>query len=100
MVEDCHPQFTVLYFSNPHDVVAPTRVDEQAVLAWQRQVAKKYGRLYATFGNAQDAHTGTKQCYPQLDSSSNYCGFATGQPCRRMKVTAAPRLLMPSSENR
>jgi hypothetical protein len=88
---DCYPQFTVLYFGNPLYGVNPAaRVDEQAVLAWEQRVAKKYGGPYANFGYAQSAHKGIKQCYSQLDGSPNYCGFASGQPCRRMNVTIAP----------
>ena len=96
--EDCHPQFTVLYFSNPHFGVSPTRVDEQAIVAWELQVAKKYGQAYAKFAHAQSAHTGIRQCYPELDGSPDLCGFVSGQPCRRINVTEAPRLFAPRSD--
>ena len=89
--EDCHPQFTVLYFSNPHFGVSPTRVDEQAIVTWELQVAKKYGQAYAKFAHAQSAHTGIRQCYPELDGSPDLCGFVSGQPCRRINVTEASR---------
>ena len=95
-VKDCHPPFAVLYIGNQHYTGAPTRVDKQAVLAWERQVAKKYGPPYANFDHAKGADTGVKPCYPQLDGGPQYCGFASGQPCRRMDVTAEmPRLLLP-----
>jgi hypothetical protein len=87
---DCRPPLTVLFFSHRSFSVNPMHADEQAVLAWQRQVTKKYGRLYANFEYAGNANTGIGQCYPQLDDGPSYCGFASGKPCRRIGPAARP----------
>jgi hypothetical protein len=82
---DCKPQFAVdLYYTNPQfHSATPAHAKEQAMIAWMQEVSKTHGTPYANFWHAKESYTAVKQCHPDSDGAPNYCGFASGKPCRR-----------------
>jgi hypothetical protein len=85
VVVDCKPLFAVdLYNTTPQfHSGTPVHAKEQAMIAWIQGVIKTHGAPYANFWHAKESYSDVKLCHPDSDGTPNYCGFASGQPCRR-----------------
>jgi hypothetical protein len=85
VVVDCKPVFAVdLYDTTPQfHSGTPAHAKEQAIIAWTQGVIKTHGAPYANFWHAKESYTDVKLCHPDSDGAPNYCGFASGEPCRR-----------------
>jgi hypothetical protein len=81
-VVDCKPQFVIdLYDKFYSDV--PAQAKQQAMIAWMQGVYEIYGAPYANFWDAKGSYAAVKPCRTDSVDTLNYCGFASGQPCRR-----------------
>ena len=79
----CQPQFALLYFAAPANLEEPASIAREAVLAWERQVSRKYGSAFARFIHARDRQSGLQPCHPHLENGPQHCAFASGRPCLR-----------------
>jgi hypothetical protein len=87
VVVDCKPYFAIdLSDSNFHDA-SPAQAKQQAIVIWGQAVAKTHGASYANFWHAKQTLAGYRHCSASSGRWS-YCGFASGQPCRRMLATS------------
>jgi len=81
----CKPPFAVdlnksvpLFYS-----ATPAHAKQQAMIAWMQGVVKVHGPSYANFWQAKASFTDVSQCQSGSDGVVYYCGFASGEPCRR-----------------
>jgi hypothetical protein len=79
----CQPQFALLYFAAPATLEEPASMTREAVLAWERQVSRKYGSAFSRFVHARDRRSGLQPCHPNLGDGPQHCAFASGRPCLR-----------------
>jgi hypothetical protein len=53
------------------------------MIAWMQGVVKVHGPSYANFWQAKASFTDVSPCQSGSDGVLYYCGFASGEPCRR-----------------
>jgi hypothetical protein len=89
VVVDCKPNLAIdLSDSNFHGE-SPAEAKQQAIIIWGQAVTKTHGAHYANFWHAKQTLAGYRHCSASSGKTS-YCGFASGQPCRRMLAISEP----------